>query len=166
MSINDVITMLSEYKVCKARCLYLEGKIQELELLIEKKKSSIIDDEVSITSVLSDMPRGTDISSPVEKLAIKVADGYLSTDVVELQREQQKLTEELEKGKTITVYVEAWICGLASKERCVIEKFYFEKLTWREIQNYLHQKYGDYLSKSTLRRIKSDALDKILTIIA
>ncbi len=164
MTANDVIMMLTDYKICKARCLFLASKINELELLIEKKKSKIIDDEVSITSVLSDMPRGTNISSPVEKLAIKVADGYINSDIIELKYEYKELTYELEKGKQIINYVEAWLGGLSNKEKLIVELFYFEKLTWREIQLHFEKNNREYMSKSTLRRIKNDAINKILSI--
>ena len=57
--------------------------------------------------------------------------------------------------------MDAWLKGLNRKERWVIERIFFDGMTYREINGQYREIYGEPCSKDSLRRLKNTALEKI-----
>ncbi len=58
-------------------------------------------------------------------------------------------------------YVDAWLCGLNTREAWVIRHNVIDNLPWRETVRLYQQEFGVYYSKDSLKRIKEHALEKI-----
>jgi len=107
------------------------------------------------------MPHGTTVGNPTERIALMLATGYTTEDVIELQGNIEKLEAEYCQKKIVVRFVEAWLKGLTEKERWMIERAMFDGMTYREINAKYREAYGDSCSKDLLRRLKKDALAKI-----
>ena len=81
MQKESVDAMLSNYREHLARCEYLECEIPELERLAASMRETMVEDTVSCTQVISDMPRGMSISDPTGRLAMMFASGGVTEHV-------------------------------------------------------------------------------------
>lgn len=164
MNRESVDAMLACYREHLARCEYLEHAIPELKKLASSMREHMIDESVSITPVLSDMPRGSGISDPTGRLAEKFAEGFVTDHVKQIEAEIAEKTREL-SAKTITVvFVGAWLKCLNEKERFVVEKQVIDKLFWRDVVRAYKQLFGDEYSKHGLKAIRDSALEKVYRI--
>ena len=162
MTFERIETILKEYKACLGRCNHLKTEMSVLERQIETVK---IDTAETLASpkprVLSDMPRGTQIGNPTEKYGGMLADGYKTAEQVLLEAKLAEYQAEYDDKISTVEYVNSWMSGLSDRERVVIRSNMIDGESWRETANVYNQKFGDAVSKDTLKRIKDRAMDKI-----
>ena len=72
-----------------------------------------------------------------------------------------ELQEEYAERKKTVDYVGAWLEGLPERERWMVETQIMDGVVWREVVLQYQEKYGEYRSKDTLKRIRDKALDLI-----
>lgn len=154
--------MLKLYKPYLGRCGYIKGA---LEALHEEERIMVADhrdDLLNGTAPPPDgMPRGSTVGNPTERVAMMLVTGHVTDDITEIRREIRKLEAEYQEMHFVLLFVEAWISGLPAKERWMIERSYFDGMTYREINAQYRAQFGGDCSKDSLRRLKRDALDKI-----
>lgn len=164
MQKESVDTMLSNYREHLARCEYLECEITELECLVKHLRNTMIEDTVSCTQVISDMPRSTAISDPTGRLAMMFASGGVTEHVQQIEDEITEKKLELAQKRVTVIFVEAWLKVLNEKERFVVEKQVIDKLFWRDIVRLYDRVFGDAYSKHGLKSIRDNALHKIYRV--
>ena len=156
--------MLSNYREHLARCEYLECELPELERLARSMRETMVEDTVSVTQVLSDMPRGSSISDPTGRLAMKFASGGVTEHVRQIEAEIVEKGRELSTKRVTVVFVGAWLKALNEKERFVVEKQVIDKLFWRDVVRMYDRAFGEAYSKHGLKAIRDAALQKIYRI--
>ncbi len=161
---ESVDLMLGNYRKYAARCEFLEQEIQVLERIAAGLRQTMIADALSGSQNLSGMPHGTAVGNPVERIAIKFADGYVPDYIVDIEKEIQRKKEELRRKTPTVVFVTAWLKGLSEKERFVIENKTLGGAFWREMIDAYHQRFGEVYSKQGLKKIRDRALEKIYQI--
>ena len=162
MSIERIEEMLKTYRFEVGRCGHLENEIAQLKIDIERELNSAAEDLAGPgAQVISDMPRGTKVGNPTEKLGMMLATGWES-DAVKYMRDRlaELEAEYAERHKTV-VYVKSWLDGLPERERWMAEMQIIDGVIWREIIQKYPEKFGEYRSKDTLKRIRDRALDMI-----
>lgn len=165
MQKEAVIQMLTNYREDLARCQYLEREIPQLERLVDELRSTMIEDSVSITQVISDMPRGTSVSDPTGRLGMLFASGYVPDHIREVEDEIKIKKREM-GNKLITVtLVDSALDGLSDREKYVIEKKYIEGAFWRELISSYRDKFDMLYSKSALKKISETAIKKMCRIM-
>lgn len=161
---DHVDEALKSYREYVGRCGHLECEIEYRKMLIERLKQTIVEDSVSCTQTISDMPRGGKLSDPTAKLGSALADGYETDEIKALRKEIVVLERELME-KNITVhFVTEWLKCLNEKERLIIEKQVIDGAFWRDVVRCFQSKFGEEYSKDGLKWIKRRALDKIYKI--
>lgn len=161
---DHVDNALKSYREYVGRCGHLECEIEYRKMLIERLRQTIVEDSISITQTISDMPRGGKLSNPTAKLGDALADGYETEEIKTLRNEIAELEREL-REKSITVrFVTEWLKCLNEKERLIIEKQMIDGAFWREVVRSYQLKFGEEYSKDGLKLIKKAALEKIYKI--
>ena len=168
MTRDQVDTMLSEYRKCKGRCGYLEKRLPELELEIEQEKARLIPDAAQESpSMEPGMPHGSGVGNPVEKIVLRYADGFLPDEIREMVDSYRDMKAELAQGQRVIRYVDAWLEGLAERERwIIIHKVIDSEYSWREVICMYRLQYGEEYSRDALKRIKERAMEKIYSFAA
>lgn len=165
MQREAVKQMLQNYREDKARCQYLENEIPQLERLVEELRSTMIEDSVSITQVISDMPRGTSISDPTGRLGMLFASGYVPDHICKVEDEIKIKKREM-GNKLITVtLVDSAMTGLSDREKFVIQKKYIDGVFWRELIDSYKDRFDMIYSKSALKKVLDTGLTKMARIM-
>lgn len=158
---------LKEYRVNSARCDFLRQDIPRLEKLVQELRDDIVDNEVHITQVITDMPRGGTTSDPTGKLGMKLANGYEPRYIEEIETEIKQKQLEL-KYKDVSVWsVETGLKSLTPKERFLIEHKYIQEDFWRNIVEGFNKEFGEgYNNKDTLKKMIDKGLDTMAKVLA
>lgn len=162
MTIERIEEMLKSYRFEVGRCGHLEQDIEQTKQDIERSKATLVSDLVGPgAQEITDMPRGTNIGNPTEKYALMLAGGWVSEDIQEKENKLAELIAEYTERRKTVDYVGKWLDGLPERERWMIETQYIDGVIWREIVMQYQEKFGEYRSKDTLKRIRDRALDMI-----
>lgn len=153
--------LLRDYKANLGRCAFLEVMIAETKADIRYAEENAAEDLVSITPKLDGMPHGTSISNPTESAGMRLVLGYLPDDIPAHRAKLRAFEQEYHAKKAAVNLVEAFLLGLTSKERWMIERQIFDLMSYREINYAYREQFGEACSKDSLRRLKKDALAKI-----
>ena len=165
MQKEAVKQMLQSYREDKARCQYLENEIPQLEHMADVLRTEMIDDAVSITQVISDMPRGTSVSDPTGRLGALFASGYTPDYIRQVEAQIRTKRREL-SNKLITVtLVDSAMAGLSDREHFVVEHKFIEGMFWRELIEAYRNRFDMLYSKTALRNLSEAALDKMCRIM-
>lgn len=163
MTVETVEEMLKTYRFEVGRCGHLETEIALTEREIEVAKSNLAGDLAGPgAQTITDMPRGTTVGNPTEKLGMMLASGYKSDEIRELEAKLGELTAEYNERKKTVDYVSSWLAGLPERERWMVEMQIIDGVIWREILSKYPERFGEYRSKDTLKRIRDRALDMII----
>jgi hypothetical protein len=150
---------LREYKSNLSKLKLTECSMKQLESEIQVLEPSYIS-----AYAFSDTPpsKTYKISSPVEKTVLEQENK---------QEKVEKLKERLWDMAKERLYlqckveeVEAYLIGLTTEERFVIECFYFEVLSEPMIANKYQKQFSIYKNIRTLRRKRFDAIRKMESI--
>ncbi len=154
--------MLIEYRRNVGRCASLEVAISELRDKIVQRKAAMISELAGPGSQrLDGMPQNPTPGNPTERAALLAASGYIPEDVALMEREVEEKEAEAGRLRISVRFVEAWLNGLTSRERWIIESQLIDGATYREL-NFLYRKqFGEECSKDSLRRLKREAMKKI-----
>lgn len=163
---EKVDQMLKDYRECKGRCEHLRTEIELLDRQSVSLRRTMIEDAVSVSATVSDMPRGTALSDQTANVALRFADGKVPDYIKEIEADADKLRKELSEKDMVVIFVEAWLKGLTEKERWIIEKQVIDGAYWREIIHDYRDRYGDEYTKDGLKRIRNVAMTKIYRIAA
>lgn len=158
MQLEQILEKLSAYQQNKGRLAVLEVQISEMKILIQNATGSLLSDLVLKSPEEENMPHGNLPTSQVENIACKLADGWVSAEIKEMEAELKWLVQEWEKLKIQVAYVDAWLRGLNEKQRFVIVRQVIMADSWREVVSGYRQKFGDSVSKETVKRIRIKAL--------
>lgn len=154
--------MLKLYKPYYGRCNYIKNALEALRAEERMMIADHRDDLLNGSSPPSDgMPHGTTVGNPTERVAMLLVTGHVTDEITALREEIRKLEAEYSEKHFVVFFVEAWISGLTTKERWMIERSYFDGMTYREINAQYRAQFGGGCSKDSLRRLKKDALAKI-----
>lgn len=165
MNKDEVNALIDSYKISKSRKLYLERKLADSKDLLRKLKDNMIMDMISISPCISDVPPPQGQKpSQVEKIAVKVADGYSTNAINELCEYIKRIEKEIDSLSTNTECVELWLYSLTEKEKFIFVILEFEKYSIDNAVDKYKKRYGENVSSSTLKRIKKNAYDKIYYI--
>lgn len=158
MDKEHVIGLLQNYKMSSARILFLDEEIQYAQFCIDQMKRTTLQDSIHATANLTGMPRGTNISKPVENLGIMLADGeqpvHIRTEIErlrQLQQEQRKLLRNIRA-------VDAWLSPLHEREKFVLEQTMIEGHTWNQVEAAFEQRFCVFVSREGLRKLRQRAL--------
>ena len=159
---QHVDDMLRDYRACLGRYSYLDVLIEELR---DMEQFIEMDDRAETIGgqgkAMDGMPHGSTVGKPTEHAGIALASGYVSANLAELRDEIARLEAERNQSYKVVLFVDAWLKGLNRKERWVIERIFFDGMTYREINGQYREIYGEPCSKDSLRRLKNTALEKI-----
>ena len=164
MQPEKVDEMLANYREYAARVAYLSEAVKQTERLCVSLRQNVVEDSISITQVISDMPRGTAISDPTGRLGSMLAEGYVPEHILQAEADLESMKLEIRSKENVVVFVEAWLRGLSDRERFVIEHKVIAGMYWREMIPLYKREFGDEYSKQGLKRIKAKALEKIYRI--
>jgi len=164
---ESIETHLKNYREHYARCEFLKRDIPRLEKIVQDLKNNIVENEVHITQVITDMPRGSTTSDPTAILGMKLANGYQPADVEEIELEIEQKKAEL-KHKDISVWsVETGLKSLTPKERFLIVHKYIQEDFWRNIVEGFNKEFGEaYNNKDTLKRMIDKGLDTMARVLS
>lgn len=162
MNAERVDEMLKTYRFEVGRCGHLENDIEQLKRDIEREKNGLAADLAGPgAQVITDMPRGTTVGNPTEKHGIMLATGWVSEAVKEMEARLGELEAEYKERRKTVEYVESWLNGLSERERWMVEAQVIDGVIWREILMQYQERFGEYRSKDTLKRIRDKAMELI-----
>lgn len=167
MTKDAVEKHLKEYREYSARCEYLRQEIPRLEKVVQELRDDIVDNEVHITQVITDTPRGNTTSDPTGKLGAKLAQGYNPHYIQEIEEEIKQKQLEL-KYKDVSVWsVETGMKALTPKEQFLIERKYIQEDFWRNIVEGFNATFNEgYNNKDTLKKMIDKGLEKMARVLA
>lgn len=158
--INEYLT---QYKTMVGRCGHLRVAIPLLENELNRISHQAAADLATRggSQNLDGMPHGTTVGNPTEKLGLLLASGYREDEMDKLQVQIWELERELSTKSAAIKMVDAWMSGLPSRQRWMIERQCFDALTYAQIIPLYKIQFGDECSKDTLKRIRDRALKRI-----
>ena len=162
MTHEKVDEMLKAYRFEVGRCGHLEIEISQLQKALDRSLKCLTEDAASIKSQqLSDMPKGTTVGSPTERIAIMLASGWLPEDIRKMQGELASLKDEYAQRYFTVLFVSSWLNGLTERERWIIEHQVIGGEYWKEVIGKFRIEFNEDTSKDSLKRLKQRALDKV-----
>ena len=162
MTHETVDRLLTEYRASLARCKYLEGLIPVLKEEIEDMHRLFMEESFSIRGATLDaLPHGNEIADPTQKIGILLASGYQPEYLKEKELELKEVQKEYKRKVPNVIFVEAWLKGLSSRERFIIENHVIDGLTWNELIAEYERSFGEVRTKRCLQNMKRKALEKI-----
>ena len=162
LTVERVEEMLRSYRAEVGRCGHLLMEIDILKTEIEREKSRLASDLAGPgAQVITDMPRGTTMGNPTEKIALMLAGGWVPEEIREKEAKIGELQSEYDERHKTVVFVESWLNGLPERERWMVETQVIDGVIWREILTQYPERFGEYRSKDTLKRIRDRAMDMI-----
>lgn len=162
MTREKVDEMLKAYRFEVGRCGHLETEIAQLKAAIARLMSSLTEDvSASKSQQISDMPHGSIVGSPTERIAIMLASGWVPDYIKEMQSELVELQEEYDSRHFTVLFVTSWLEGLTDRERWIIEHQVIDGEYWKDIVAKYQDTFSVETSKDSLKRLKQRALDKI-----
>lgn len=161
---EQVDAMLKSYRACAARCAYIDAIIPVKHQQIERLRENIIADSVHITQTITDMPRGGGISDPTATLAVKVAGGYETPELLAARNEVKVLEAERAEKSLTVVLVPAWLEALNDRQRFVVRRHVIDGAYWRDVLKDFQGEFGEAYSLQGLKRIQAKALEKIYEV--
>lgn len=163
MTIERVEEMLKTYRFEVGRCGHLENDIAKTKREIECARANAASELAGPRAqVITDMPRGTKVGNPTETIGMMLASGYTGEEARELEAKLAELQAEYDERRKTVDYVESWLAGLPERERWMVEMQIIDGVIWREILTKYPERFGEYRSKDTLKRIRDRALDMIV----
>ena len=162
MTLERIEEMLKTYRFEVGRCGHLANEITQLEKDIAWLQNNPAEELCGPSAqVITDMPRGTSVGNPTERIGLMLAAGYESQDVREMRIKLAEMKAEYAERRKTVDYVESWLAGLPERERWMIEMQVIDGVIWREIITKYPEKFGEYRSKNTLKRIRDRAMEMI-----
>ena len=162
MAPEMVDELLKSYRHEVGRCKHLEAEMSMLIKDIERERSAAAGYLVGPgAQQITDMPRGTTVGNPTEKYGMMLADGWSTDEVAEMEGKLAALRAEYDERHKTVVYVESWLGGLPERERWIVERQVVDSVIWRELVTQYTQRFGEYRSKDTLKRLRDRALEMI-----
>ena len=159
MRLEIIMVMLRDYNANKARLAHLELAANELRAAIEKEELNILRNEALRTPDSDGMPKGNAITSTVENIAIKVADGWTPEYLEEMKQELTMMVTEKSNLSRNIAYVDAWLSGLNEKQAWVIRNHIIQDYSWYELMVKWRKEFDSPTSRNTLKRLKDTALE-------
>lgn len=159
---ETVDKMLKEYRFCTGRCSFLENEIGMLEKQIEHEMSHRAEylSEVKVQEI-SDMPHGTAISKPTERVGIMLASDWMPDEVKEMKQKVNEKKKEADRLYETVIFVQAWLSGLPDRYKWIIEHQVMDGECWHDVILRYKRDFGEELSKDSLKRLRGKALDYI-----
>lgn len=162
MTVEQVNLILKGYRFDVGRCGHLEVELHHLEKGLAAELALITEGAASLQSpVISDMPHGTGISNPTERIGMLVADGWKPEVVKQMEKDIQLLNAEYQTRMRNVKYVDSWLSGLPERERWMIEQQVIDGVFWRDLTALFRIRFGADCSKDTLKRIRERGLMKV-----
>lgn len=162
MTREGVDRLLATYRQNEGRALYLQAEIARLEGEIQSARHNLaLDMSTAHNYELSDMPRGTAVGQPTERIGLQLASGYEPDYIKAMLQEQTLYENEYKRRMLDSLFVKAWLKGLPERERWLIETQVIDGVFWRDVLIRYRQKFGCETSKDTLQRVKAKALEQI-----
>lgn len=162
MTNKRVMEMLKAYRFEVGRCGHLQAEIAELQRQYSRLEHDLTDAMVSPgAQQISDMPRGTTVSNPTERYAMRLVEGLNDEDLKALNLKIAALEAEYNQRNLTVMYVESWLNGLAERERWVVEAQVIDGVFWKDVCSRYRQRFEEDCSKDTLKRYRDRALEKI-----
>ena len=167
MTRENVEKYLKEYRENSARCQYLTREIERLQKTVLELRAAIVSDQINITQVITDMPRGSGTSDPTGKLGAKLADGFEPAYIEEIEEEIRLKQLELKYKDVIVWSVETALKSLTPKERWLIDHKYIQEDFWRNIVEGFNDEFKEgYNNKDTLKKMIDKGLDTMARVLA
>lgn len=154
--------LLAGHRENVGRCLHVEAEIVRLKGELKAAEQNLaLDMSTAHNYELSDMPRGTAVGQPTERIALKLASGWKPDYVEALEQQLAAYEAEHAERKLNRLFVEGWLEGLPERERWLIETQVIDGVYWRDVLIRYRQKFGVDVSKDTLQRVKAQAMERI-----
>ena len=166
MTSEQVDLMLKNYKETVGRCGHLKCRIDSLKSELARQERTLVADCVHITQTITDMPRGGQTSDPTANVAVKIAEGYKTCEMLRLENQIEELEAEYNEQHELVDFVDAWLQGLNDRERMIIEEQVIGGIFWRNVAYAFRQRFGDAYTTETMRKIKRSAMQKIYRMSA
>lgn len=167
MTREEVNAMLTGYKRARSRKITLDAVMaEERRALDEMRRTALAEAATAGGLDMDGMPRGTDVRSRVETIAVRFADGYQPDYIAAAERRLAEHERELRQVALSVVLVDGWMECLTDRERFVIKAKELDGMYWREIIAAYNEKYKEAYSKSGLTRVRERALEKIYDVAA
>ena len=162
MRTEKVDEMLKTYRFDVGRCGHLETEIRKLERAIAFHKGQLAEDAQAVNSQqISDMPRGTALGNPTERIGLMLASGWTPDYIREMEGELSALKSEYEERYFTVLFVSSWLKGLTERERWIIEHQIIDGEYWKDVIAGYRTEFSEDSSKDSLKRLKQRALGKI-----
>lgn len=162
MQPEEVDVLLAGYLEDKGRYLHLTKTVLGLTHRFERIRDYAINVMASPGGQnLSGMPHASGVGKPTERIAVDFADEEYPDYVRPYKEALDRAVVQQAAMKNRIEYVEAWLCGLTTREAWIIRHNVIDNLPWRETVRLYQQEFGVYYSKDSLKRIKEHALEKI-----
>lgn len=162
MTRDRVDAILKGYRFDVGRCGHLAQEIQMLDVQYKNEQADMIHALVSPhPQQLTDMPRGTQVGNPTEKYGIMLASNYATDEMRELEIQILAKQDEYNERKARVVFVQSWLEGLTERERWMIETQVIDGVFWKDVGVQYAQRFGENVSKDTLKRLRDRAMEKV-----
>jgi hypothetical protein len=137
--------LLQEYRAMQARLSILETELFELSGCEPGETQEEAISGMSFTRVISDMPRGNDVSDKTGRVAVEWREKYgkefsraWEMYVTEYQAKRFEITSLVGVIKKI----DTALGSLLQKERNVVELYYIQGMKWEDIGKKIHHEQG------------------------
>ena len=162
MTRERVDEMLKAYRFELGRCGHLAAEIQIKQRQLDAERRDFVETLAAPKpQQITDMPRGTTMSNPTERIGGMLADGYRSPEYRAIEGQIAEMEAELNQRSDVVMHVQAWLSGLPQREKLIIECQVIDGVYWRDVAKRYRQTFEEDVSKDTLKRLRDRAMDMI-----
>lgn len=164
MTAERVDELLRGYRVNAARVEHLTREIAMLERDIARAERGLAEDLAAVRpQQITDMPHGTAISNPTEKLALMLVGGWEPEDLKHMRARLAAMVNARERAQAEAAFVDVWLKALPERERFVVTAQTIDRLPWDDVREAYQGRFGE-ASKDTLKRLRARGMEIIYEI--
>lgn len=166
MTIEKAKQLINSYNANKARVEYLSALCDRMAVELEAAEAVAIEGEVMHAVNYDGMPHAQSRVSPVEQLALRHMDGYVSSDISHWRTELEDMRKEMHLLKTDVRMVDAWLMVMTDSQRKVLINHDINHETWANIEQNSDNIFGRHYVQTGLRLIRKRAYEVLESVIA
>lgn len=161
MTVEKMEALLKEFTANRVRLANVTMEEERLSNAVLAEIKNFVTNEAITGMRFDGQPKGNTISKRVEEIAIRAMDGHFPAHVKEWIEDLHKLQNEADVLNYRVQTVENALQILRTNERIIIQKKLIDDVSWSELSAQCKRLFGMEVSRSTMKRWKTEALRKM-----
>lgn len=157
--------IFKNYRVTKARMIYLTDLEKRLDRRLRILKGEMVEDMQSFSQAITGMPHGSGVGDPTGRLGVDIASGKVTPFIKQVEEELTEARSEMIRIGPDVNTVEVVLQALGDREREVLVLKIIDDRDWGDTVDQMNGLHNGAYSKRTLQRLLDRALEKAYEVV-